>query len=126
MTVNESRFGEHLVVLVSPDGDVFAGSQFCCYPVDEPPVIEFDGITRSRAFLRGQGWTIYPVEDLIAVDSGTRHPRFTECLTCGRPGEFFDSPTGSWWSHFDHPGDEHEFEPPTTVGEIAAGRKAQS
>lgn len=38
-------------------------------------------------------------------------PRYTECAQCGKPGEFFNSPGGSWWGHFGHPTDGHDFEP---------------
>ncbi|AUG29467.1 hypothetical protein HMPREF1529_02210 [Microbacterium sp. oral taxon 186 str. F0373] len=46
--------------------------------------------------------------DLLGI---SRVTRFTECRSCGRPGEWVDSPTGAWWCHLDHPGDGHDFEP---------------
>lgn len=33
------------------------------------------------------------------------------CSVCGGPGEFFNSPTGSWWAHLKHPTDGHDFQP---------------
>ena len=38
--------------------------------------------------------------------------RYAECLTCGKPLEYYDHPEqGSWWSHFEHPTDHHEGSP---------------
>lgn len=39
-----------------------------------------------------------------------RLTRFTECRSCGRPGEWAESPGGGWWCHLEHPGDGHDFQ----------------
>jgi hypothetical protein len=30
------------------------------------------------------------------------------CRTCGAICDWIDCPTGGWWSHRKHPGDEHD------------------
>lgn len=46
----------------------------------------------------------------MAATDETRQPRYTECRTCEHPGEWVESPGGSWWAHLTHPADGHDFD----------------
>lgn len=48
--------------------------------------------------------------DAHAPHSAAYHP-IVRCAECGTPIHFYESPTGSWWSHVVHPSDEHDAEP---------------
>lgn len=34
------------------------------------------------------------------------------CKVCGEPMQWIDCPTGGWWSHLEHPADDHDGEAP--------------
>ncbi len=42
------------------------------------------------------------------------------CRVCGNRIEFYDSPSGSWWSHLEHPADGHDALP-SLLGEEKSG-----
>lgn len=40
-----------------------------------------------------------------------------DCLTCGTPIDWWECPTGGWWSHRIHPADHHDAQAPIDVDE---------
>lgn len=52
--------------------------------------------------------------------------KYPECQVCGKPTERYDSPTETFWSHFDHPADEHDaipYRPGAAAIRVEEGQK---
>lgn len=50
------------------------------------------------------GWRKWLRERAAALAEGQ------PCRECDKPAIWIECPTGSWWSHVDHPADEHDAE----------------
>lgn len=59
----------------------------------------------------------------MRTEEGIEVSRYAECSVCGKPLEFYDSPQGSWWSHFEHPTDEHDADPILSNDDLRAMRQ---
>ncbi|WP_433560629.1 hypothetical protein ACQP1O_23415 [Nocardia sp. CA-151230] len=43
------------------------------------------------------------------------HPIFSRCLACTNRIHWVESPTGGWWKHDKHPGEDHDAVSPLRV-----------